>query len=60
MKILDRYIFKEVFFPSVIALVALTFVAFIRQIGALLEIMVRQSATMSEIGAISLAMIGTG
>ena len=36
---------------------ALTFVAFIREIGALLEVMVRQSATMSEIGAISLAIL---
>jgi LPS export ABC transporter permease LptG/LPS export ABC transporter permease LptF len=57
MNLLDRYIFKEIFFPSVIALVALTFVAFIRQIGALLELIVRQSATMSEIGAISLAIL---
>src|SRR5437868_6026090 len=44
MKTLDRYIFKEIFFPSVIALVALTFVAFIREIGALLEVMARQTA----------------
>src|SRR4051812_29874323 len=57
MKILDRYIFKEIFFPSLIALVALTFVAFIREIGALLEVMVRQAATISEIGAISLAIL---
>src|SRR5215510_1670194 len=57
MKTLDRYIFKEIFFPSLIALVALTFVAFIREIGALLEVMVRQSATISEIGAISLAIL---
>jgi LPS export ABC transporter permease LptG/LPS export ABC transporter permease LptF len=57
MKTLDRYIFKEIFFPSLIALVALTFVAFIREIGALLEVMVRQSATMSEIGAISMAIL---
>jgi LPS export ABC transporter permease LptG/LPS export ABC transporter permease LptF len=56
MKTLDRYIFKEIFFPSVIAVVALTFVAFIREIGALLEVMVRQSATMSEIWAISVAI----
>src|SRR3954468_21864332 len=57
MKTLDRYIFKEIFFPSLIALVALTFVAFIREIGALLEVMVRQAATISEIGAISLAIL---
>jgi len=57
MKILDRYIFKEIFFPSVIALIALTFVAFIREIGSLLEVMVRQSATIAEIWAISLAIL---
>ena len=50
MKILDRYIFKEILFPSLIALVALTFVAFLafsREIGWLLELIVRQSATTS-------------
>src|SRR5215510_1552268 len=57
MRTLDRYIFKEIFFPSLIALVALTFVAFIREIGALLEVMVRQAATFNEIGAISLAIL---
>src|SRR5436305_43350 len=29
MRILDRYIFKEILFPSLIALVALTFIAFL-------------------------------
>src|SRR5262245_16090518 len=57
MRTLDRYIFKEIFFPSLIALVALTFVAFIREIGALLEVMVRQSATIHETWAISLAIL---
>ena len=57
MRTLDRYIFKEIFFPSLIALVALTFVAFIREIGALLEVMVRQSATIHEIWSISLAIL---
>ena len=60
MKILDRYIFREVLFPSLIALVALTFVAFLafsHEIGWLLELIVRQSATVSEIGAISLAIL---
>ena len=55
MKILDRYIFKEIFFPFAIALVALTFVAFLafsREIGWLLELIVRQSATTSEIWAL--------
>src|SRR3989440_2973183 len=60
MKILDRYIFREILFPSLIALVALTFVAFLafsREIGWLLELIVRQSATMSEIWAISAAIL---
>src|SRR5438046_1153328 len=60
MKTLDRYIFKETLFPSLIALVALTFVAFLafsREIGWLLELIVRQSATMSEIWAISAAIL---
>ncbi|HYR86001.1 MAG TPA: LPS export ABC transporter permease LptG [Terriglobia bacterium] len=60
MKILDRYIFKEILFPTLIALVALTFVAllaFTREIGSLLEVIVRQSATMSEVWAISVAIL---
>ena len=60
MKILDRYIFKEIFFPFVIALVALTFVAFLafnREIGWLLELIVRQSATTSEIWTLSTAIL---
>src|SRR6266550_5347030 len=60
MRILDRYIFREILFPSLIALVALTFVAFLafsREIGWLLELIVRQSATMSEIWAISAAIL---
>src|ERR671934_1307994 len=60
MKTLDRYIFKEILFPSLIALVALTFVAFLafsREIGWLLELIVRQSATVSEIWAISIAIL---
>src|SRR5437867_11571982 len=60
MKTLDRYIFREVFFPSVIALAALTFVAFLafsREIGWLLELIVRQSATISEIWTISIAIL---
>src|SRR6476469_9615619 len=60
MKSLDRYIFKEILFPSVIALVALTFVAFLafsREIGWLVELIVRQSASISEIAAISAAIL---
>jgi LPS export ABC transporter permease LptG/LPS export ABC transporter permease LptF len=57
MKLLDRYIFKEILFPTLIALAALTFVAFSREIGRLLEVMVRQSATLSEIWAVSVAIL---
>ncbi len=60
MKTLDRYIFKEILFPSLIALAALTFVAFLafsREIGWLLELIVRQSASLSEIAAISAAIL---
>src|SRR5215472_17839740 len=60
MKILDRYIFREILFPSLIALVALTFVAFLafsREIGWLFELIVRQAATGSQISTISLAIL---
>jgi len=60
MKILDRYIFREILFPSLIALVALTFVAFLafsREIGWLLELIVRQSATVSQILTIWAAIL---
>jgi LPS export ABC transporter permease LptG/LPS export ABC transporter permease LptF len=60
MRILDRYIFKEILFPSLIALVALTFVAFLafsREIGWLLELIVRQSATIRDVWAISAAYV---
>ncbi len=57
MKTLDRYIFKEILFPFLIALLALTFVFCTREIGALLEVIVRQSATLSEITAISAAIL---
>src|SRR5262245_39223385 len=60
MRILDRYIFKEILFPTLIALVALTFVAFLafsREIGWLLEMIVRKSATVHDIWAISAAYI---
>jgi LPS export ABC transporter permease LptF/LPS export ABC transporter permease LptG len=57
MRTLDRYVFKEILFPSVIAVAALTFVFFSRQIGSLLEVIVRQSATLSEIWAFSAAIL---
>src|SRR4051812_36251532 len=60
MRILDRYIFREILFPFLIALVALTFVAFLafsREIGWLLELIIRQSATAQDVWAIVAAYI---
>jgi len=57
MKILDRYIFRETLTPTLIALSALTFVFFSQRLGALLEIIVRQSATLREVGEFSFAII---
>src|SRR5215469_15212319 len=57
MKILGRYILRETVSPTLIGLAALTFVFFSQRLGALLEIMVRQSATLREVGELSLAII---
>jgi len=57
MKILDRYIFRETLSPTLIAVSALTFVFFSQQLGKLLEIIVRQSATLREIGEACLAIL---
>src|ERR1700733_13501822 len=60
MRILDRYIFREILFPALIALVALTFIAFLafsRQIGWLFELLVRQSASIWEIWPIAAAIL---
>src|SRR5689334_7052900 len=60
MRILDRYIFKEILFPFLIALVALTFVAFLafsRELGWLLELIIRQSATLKDVWAITAAYV---
>src|SRR6185369_6321460 len=53
----DRYIFRETLTPALIGLTALTFVFFSRELGRLLETLVRQSATLRELGAISFAFI---
>ena len=52
MRRLDRYIFREILFPGLIALVALTFIVLSRQGGMLLDIIVRQSPTGAEIWAV--------
>jgi LPS export ABC transporter permease LptF/LPS export ABC transporter permease LptG len=60
MRILDRYIFREILFPFAIALVALTFIAFLafsQQIGWLLELIIRQNPSMRDIWTITAAYI---
>src|SRR5688572_4456094 len=57
MKLLDRYIFREILIPSLIGLLALTFVFLSHDIGRLLEVIVRQSATASELWQITVAAL---
>ncbi len=57
MNRLDRYIFREVLTPTLIALIALTFVIVGRELSALLELMVRRSATGYELFSITAAII---
>ncbi|HLQ76957.1 MAG TPA: LptF/LptG family permease, partial [Terriglobia bacterium] len=57
MRRLDRYILREILYPTLIGLVALTFVAVTRQLGTLLEFIVRQSATPGEVWAVSAAIL---
>jgi LPS export ABC transporter permease LptG/LPS export ABC transporter permease LptF len=59
MRRLDRYIFREILTPGLLALVALTFIVFSRRVGYLLEIIVRQSPTASEIWAVVVALLPT-
>ncbi len=57
MKLLDRYIFREILIPTLIALLALTFVVVSKQMGGLLELIVRRSATPAEVWALIAAVI---
>src|SRR5215510_10533896 len=57
MRRLDRYIFREILTPALLALVALTFIVFSRQVGFLLEMMFRQSPTVSELWAVIAALL---
>ena len=50
MQRLDRYIFREILFPGLIALVALTFIVLIHKGGLLVDIIVRQSPTAAIAG----------
>ena len=57
MRRLDRYIFREILVPGLIALTALTFVVLSRRGGLLLEIIVRQSPTAAEVWEIVAALV---
>jgi LPS export ABC transporter permease LptG/LPS export ABC transporter permease LptF len=59
MRRLDRYIFREILTPGLLALVALTFIVFSRKVGLLLDIIVRQSPSASEIAAVVSALLPT-
>jgi LPS export ABC transporter permease LptF/LPS export ABC transporter permease LptG len=59
MRRLDRYIFREILVPGLIALTALTFVVLSRKGGLLLDIIVRQSPTASEVWAVIAALLPT-
>jgi len=54
---LDRYILREILYPALIGLAALTFVAISRRLGTLLETIVRQSATPAQIWAVCAAIL---
>ena len=59
MRRLDRYIFREILFPGLIALVALTFIVFSQRSGLLLDIILRQSPTASDIWSAVSAILPT-
>jgi LPS export ABC transporter permease LptG/LPS export ABC transporter permease LptF len=54
---LDRYILREILYPAIIGLAALTFVAISRELGTLLEFIVKKSATPQEIWSVSAAFL---
>jgi len=54
MRILTRYILKEVFSYSLIGLLVFTFVIFIRQLGDLLELVVRHNVPLPDIATLFL------
>ena len=58
MRKLDRYIFREILFPGLIALVALTFVVLSQKAGGkVLDIIFRLSPTASEVWAVIAAIL---
>lgn len=59
MRRLDRYIFRETLTPGILALVALTFVVSSRQVGFLVDILVKQNPSFSEVWAAVSALLPT-
>jgi LPS export ABC transporter permease LptG/LPS export ABC transporter permease LptF len=54
---IDRYIFREVALPGLIALVALTFMLVARELGLLLELIVNRSASPEEVWGLASALV---
>jgi LPS export ABC transporter permease LptG/LPS export ABC transporter permease LptF len=53
----DRYILREILYPTLIGLSALTFIVVSRDLGRLMEFILRQSASANEIWAIVAAIL---
>ena len=56
MRILTRYIFKEVFTYSLLGLLVFTFVIFVRHVSHLLEIVVRHNLPPRSVAALSCSL----
>ncbi len=54
MRILTRYILKEIFSYSLLGLLVFTFVIFIRQLGNLLELVVRHNVPLRDMATLFL------
>ncbi len=54
MRILTRYILKEIVSHALIGLALFTFLVFMREIGRLMEPLVRNSASLGAIGKVFL------
>ncbi len=54
MRILTRYILKEIFSHSLLGLLVFTFIIFIRQLSTLLELVVRHNVPMADVATLFL------
>ena len=59
MRILTRYILKEVSSHALLGVMLFTFVIFMRDLGRLLELVVRNSAPLPSVGEIFLYTLPT-